>query len=136
MQVCPVGDQAYMLYFGNAGNVYYCKDTMSRNRRGSIGGWNARTWSNLDRRRRYFQGMAEAYRCFDEYTGGKYHAQCMQRIYMENYRLADSSKDFMKLLFSEEHLFLKQSLRMKTKVLLGALCNPLLKLYYKCTGQV
>ena len=130
VQVCPVGDEAYMLYFGYAGNVYYCKDTMSANRRGSIGGWNERTWSDQNRRRRYYEGMAKTYECFDEFTGGKYHPQCNQRIFMENYLMAESTKEFMRLLTAKEHTFFKQSLRMKTRILLGAFCNPLLKLYY------
>ena len=130
VHVCPVGDETYLLYFGNAGNVYYCKDTMSSNRRGSIGGWNSRTWLDPVRRRNYHEGMAKTYKYFDEYTGGKYHTQCKQRSYMEEYYLAESSRDFMKLLISKDNLFFKQSLRMKTRILLGSLCNPLLKYYY------
>lgn len=128
---CPVGDEAYMLYFGSHGNVYYCEDTMSCNRRGSIGGWNERTWSDRLRRRRYYEGMIKTYKSFDDYTHGQYHIQCNQKIFMENYFLAERPDDFIKLLMAEDRLFFKQSFRTKMRVLTGAFCNPLLKLYYK-----
>lgn len=130
VKVCPVGDEAYMLYFGHAGNVYYCKDIMSANRRGSIGGWNERTWVDRKRRHWYYKGMAKTYECFDEFTRGKYHTQCNQKIFLENYFDAESQKDFIRLIRAKDHMFFRQSPRMKTRILIGAFCNPLLKLYY------
>lgn len=136
VSACPVGDEAYMLYFGAAGDVYYCSDTMSCNRRGSIGGWNSRTWSNPEHRRNYFLGMARTYECFDEYTCGKYHDQCRDRIFHENYFLAETSEDFCKLLHDEPEVFRRQSRRTKIRVFVGTYCHSLLKLYYKLTKQV
>lgn len=128
VRVCPVGDEAYMLYFGFRGNVYYCGDTMSCNRRGSVGGWNERTWKNRERRRRYYYGMAETYEKYDLFTDGKYHDLCSQRVYLEKYFAAENYRDFRELLKTE--LFMKQSVRMKARVFVGAFLNPLLKLFY------
>ena len=132
-QVCPVGDEAYMLYFGQLGNVYYLADEMSCNRRGSIDGWNQRTWSSKENRRKYYLGMAETYKEYDIYTEGKYHDLCAQRIFTEYYFIAESKNDFGKLKNSE--LFSKQSKRRKMRILIGAYCPSMLKLYYKVTGQ-
>ena len=131
VRTCPVGDEAYMLYFGYAGNVYYCKDTMTCNRRGSIGGWNERTWSNRNNRKKYYLGMAETYKKFDVYTKGRYHEMCLRKIYLEQYFAAESARDFQKLFFAKEHMFLKQPVRRKIRIFTGAVCNPLLKLFYK-----
>lgn len=130
---CPVGDEAYMLYFGALGDVYYCAETMSCNRRGSVGGWNASTWTNPERRRKYYLGMVKTYEAFDEFTNCKYHAQCRDRVFLENYFIAETAGDFRKLLRDEPEVFRRQSRRMKIRVLVGAYCQPLLKLYYKLT---
>ena len=50
--------------------------------------------------------------------------------YRENYLKAESAWDFQKLLFAKEHIFLKQSVHRRLRILTGALCNPLLKLYH------
>lgn len=132
-QVCPVGDEAYMLYFGQLGNVYYLADEMSCNRRGSIDGWNQRTWSSKENRIKYYLGMAETYKEYDIYTENKYHDLCAQRIFTEYYFIAESKDDFEKLKNSE--LFSKQSKRRKLRILMGTYCTSMLKLYYKMTGQ-
>lgn len=129
-KTCPVGDMAYLLYFGYVGNVYYCKETMTCNRMGSIGSWTERIWDDENKRKKHRLGMAETYRKFDVYTNGRYHDLCMQKIYREKYLSAESARDFQKLLFTKEYIFLKQSVHKRLRILTGAICNPLLKLYH------
>lgn len=131
VSACPVGDEAYMLYFGALGDVYYCGDTMSCNRRGSVGGWNDSTWSNPERKRKYYLGMVKTYELYDEYTNMKHHDQCRDHVFKEHYFMAETKNDFRKLLRDEPEVFSRQSKRTKIRVLIGAYFHPLLKLYYK-----
>ncbi len=133
-QVCPVGDEGYLLYFGQLGDVYYLADEMSCNRRGSIGGWNERTWGVKENRIAYYEGMLETYKEYDMFTDGMYHELCEQRIFMEMNFLAESKEDFKALMNYGDGVFSKQPLRRKIRIVLGAYCSPLLKLYYKITG--
>lgn len=130
VKTCPVGDVAYLLYFGYAGNVYYCNETMTSNRMGSIGSWTERIWDDDNKRKKHRLGMAETYRKFDNYSKGRFHDLCMQKIYSEKYLTAENARDFQKLLFTKEYIFLKQSAHRRLRILTGAICNPLLKLYH------
>ena len=136
VRICPVGDVTYLLYFGYSGNVYYCEDIMSYYRRGSIGGWSERIWSDRNRTRRNFEGMVKTYESFNRFSGGKYHNQCNQKVFLIKYYAAQDSKDYFRLLQDKEHTFLRQSPKMKIRILLGVFCNPLLKLYYVITKRI
>ena len=127
---CPVGDLAYLLYFGHTGNVYYCNETMSCNRMGSIGSWTERIWSDENNKKKHRLGIIETFKKYDVYTKRKYHKLCVQKLYYENYFLAESARDFQKLLFTKEYIFSKQSGQKRLRILTGAICNPLLKLYH------
>ena len=127
----PVGDVAYLLYFGYAGNVYYCKETMTRYRIGSIGCWNERTWFNNHNRRKYYLKTAETFSKFDDYTKGRYHEICMQKLYLNRFLSAESARDYQKLLFAKEYMFLKQPIKKRLIIIIGSVCNPLLNLYFR-----
>ena len=126
-QIYPVGDEAYMLYFGLKGNVFFCKDTMTCCRRGSVGSWSERIRLNKEKSISHHKRLVNALESFDLFTEGRFHAQCLQRIYKEKYYAADNSKDFMKLLTAEGNLFFKQPLVKQLRIFIGALCYPLLK---------
>ena len=130
VRTCPVGDMAYLLYFGYAGNVYYCKDTMTCYRMGSIGSWTERIRDDDTNMKKHRLGMIETFKEYDVYTRKRYHDLCMQKIYREKYLTAESARDFQKLLFTKEYIFLKQSVRGRLRILTGAICNPFLKLYH------
>ena len=130
VRTCPVGDRTYLLYFGYAGNVYYCKDTMTCYRMGSVGSWTERICDDDNNIKKHRLEMAKTYRKFDVYSNGRYHDLCMKEIYRQKYLTADSARDFQKLLFTKEYIFLKQSAHRRLRILIGAICNPLLKLYH------
>lgn len=134
--VCPVGDEAYMLYFGTQGDVYYCEDTMSCYRHGSVGSWNEKTWSNKLLRKKYYLGMAKTYESFDKYTSGKYHEQCIQKIFLDYYLVAEKKDDFRKLLNDKRKVFRMQQIKIKIRVLIGAYCLPVLKIYNKTRNRL
>lgn len=77
---CDVGDETYMLYFGNAGNVFYIDDPMSCYRRGVAGSWTVANLTNIHKLASHGHSMIDTLISFDEYSGGKYHDICAERI--------------------------------------------------------
>lgn len=80
-EVCPVGDEAYMLYFGGIGRIYYIDDVMSCYRRGVPGSWSKIQNSGDVWRKKvaHYKKMADTMRLFDDYTKHKYHKICKKR---------------------------------------------------------
>ena len=134
-QICPVGDEAYMLYFGYKGNVFFCKDTMTCYRCFSVGSWNERMRSNKEKSNFHHERLASTFASYDSFTEGCFHKQCLQRIFSEKYLAADRPMDFMKLLTAKEKMFFKQPLVRKLRILTGAFCYPLLKWKRQILGQ-
>ncbi len=135
-EISPVGDIPYLLYFGQLGDVYYIDDPMSCYRRGSIGSWNQREYNTKKKQKEQLGKLCEVYREFDKYTEFKYHQLCIKKIFSLNYLyIAETKTDFRKLIAFEGNLFNRQPVRRKTRILIGAYCPSLLKLYYKITGQ-
>jgi len=77
---CDVGDEAYMLYFGNACNVFYIGDEMSCYRRGVLGSWTLANLTNTKKLISHGHSMIDTLTAYDRYTEGKYHDICVQRI--------------------------------------------------------
>lgn len=77
---CDVGDEAYMLYFGNAGNVFYIDDPMSCYRRGVAGSWTVANLKSIHKLISHGHSMIDTLTAFDTYSAGKYHDICAERI--------------------------------------------------------
>ena len=77
---CDVGDEVYMLFFGQLGNIFYHEEVMSCYRRGVAGSWSVQNLTNMDRQIKHGYHMVDTLAAFDEYTNKKYHDICVQRI--------------------------------------------------------
>lgn len=100
-QTCPVGDEAYMLYFGQLGNIYYISDTMSCYRRGVPSSWSKlqNTGNVAEKKIRRSYQMNETLLRYDEYTNQQYHDICNKRraYYLKTARLLEGrTADFFK----------------------------------------
>ena len=74
-KACRVGDETYMLYFGQLSPVYYIPETMSAYRRGVPSSWSMKQSKNTDIEKilRHPKDMVETLRLFDEFTEYRYH---------------------------------------------------------------
>lgn len=79
---CDVGDEVYMLFFAQQGDVYYFEETMSCYRRGVNDSWSAKRKKNrtLEALTRHPRMMVDTLLSFDEYSGGRFHDLCVRRI--------------------------------------------------------
>lgn len=100
-RVCPVGDEAYMLYFGQLGSVYYIPDKMSCYRRGVPSSWSKlqNTGDVSLKAVRLTYQLDETIRLYDEYTNQRYHDICIKRraYYLKTARLLEGkTSEFFK----------------------------------------
>ncbi|MBQ8830403.1 MAG: glycosyltransferase [Oscillospiraceae bacterium] len=85
---CDVGDEPYMMYFGNLSDVFYIDDDMSCYRRGVAESWSFIQNTNVDRIVRHAHIMIDTYSSFDDFSGRKYHRAIVERI---SYQMVVSS---------------------------------------------
>lgn len=102
--VCDVGDEPYILYFGQLANVYYIDKVMSAYRRGVSTGWTGKNAASTDVKKiiKHPSAMIETYRAFDEFTGGKYHSLFVPKIASMKLKVAVCTKSCKQLLGKEE----------------------------------
>lgn len=82
VRLCDVGDETYLLYFGQLGDVYYISNIMSCYRRGVSGSWSVRQRQKRTAQQmlRHPQSMVNTFISYDIYTNGRYHDLCVKRI--------------------------------------------------------
>ena len=102
--VCDVGDEPYMLYFGQLGKVYYIDKVMSAYRRGVATSWTSRNTVTTDIKKltKHPLSMIETYSAFDEYTGGKYHDLFVHKTAILKLRVYTYTKNCKQLLGKKE----------------------------------
>lgn len=77
----PIGDIPLQLYFGNLAPVYYIKETMSCYRRGVPTSSTVRQANaTSDKKIEFARKMRVMFERYDEFTEGKYHDICINRI--------------------------------------------------------
>lgn len=79
-QICDVGDEPYMLYFGQLGDIYYINEDMSSYRRGSLSSWSSMQAESFDKQIEHYEIMVRTIEEFDKYTNGQYQEICEIRI--------------------------------------------------------
>lgn len=85
-KLAPVGDQAYLLYFGNLGSVYYIDEAMSCYRNDCEGSFSEKFLaSDRDEKIRFCKQMIEMYVEYNKYTKMKYEESCNFAITKFNY---------------------------------------------------
>jgi glycosyltransferase involved in cell wall biosynthesis len=102
--LCDVGDEPYLLYFGQLGKVCYMNQVMSAYRRGVPSSWsqsNAVT-TDINRLIKHPTAMIATYEAFDEYTGGKYHSLFVHKLAMMKLRVAVYTRNCKQLLSKKE----------------------------------
>lgn len=78
---CDVGDELYMLYFAQLGDVYFIDRVMSHYRRGVAGSWSdAQRRGKIRENARHHELMVGVLKKYDQYTNHKYHDLCAERI--------------------------------------------------------
>jgi hypothetical protein len=124
--VCDVGDEPYLLYFGQLGNVYYIDRVMSAYRRGVASSWSQKQAAITDVRKliKHPCAMIETYKEFDEYTGGKYHKLFVHKAAMMKLRVAIYTKDSKKLLSKSEKEYYKALPKSKRMIIVLAAIFP------------
>lgn len=128
-----VGDEVYMLYFGQLGSVYYINETMSCYRRGVGGSWSVgqRRGKDAAQMAKHPGRMVDMLLSYDEYTNGKYHDLCVRRIARHMAVRSILTKDCKCMLKKENKCYLDSlSAARKLYVILGALCPGLIQSAY------
>ena len=74
-----VGDISWLLYFGQLAPVFYIDDTMSAYRMQSVGSWNSRN-NTTEKKKAMLSMETEVLAAFDEYTDGRYHDRCEEKV--------------------------------------------------------
>lgn len=116
---CDVGDEMYMLYFGQLGDVCYIDRTMSCYRRGVVGSWtHSQRGSEVMGVVRHHELMVESLQKYDLYTDYKYHDICVSRIGRQLACAAVLNKQAGKL-FQQKNREVFRTLSGKQKVFLA-----------------
>ena len=128
--VCDVGDEPYMLYFGQLGNVYYIDKVMSAYRRGVPTSWTSRNTTSTDAKKlaKHPSAMIETYREFDNFTNGKYHSLFVPRTATMKLKVGVYTKSARKLLSKSEREYFKALSLSKKAVVIAATLFPRLVL--------
>lgn len=79
-KAADVGDEPFLLYFGQLGNVYYIGEQMSRYRRNANGSWSVRVGDNKEMLLMHIEKMFIMIREFDKYTNYQYHYLCEHKL--------------------------------------------------------
>lgn len=128
-----VGDEAYMLYFGQLGNVYYIDEIMSCYRRGVSGSWSVGRFKEKDAAHLAIHPgkMVDMLMAFDEYTYGKYHDLCVKRIGRHMAVSSILTKDCKAMLRKTNRCYFRSLSKVrKLYVILGAVCPGIIRSLY------
>lgn len=80
-KLAPVGDQAYLLYFGDLGSVYYIDEAMSCYRNDCEGSFSEKFLAaDRDERIKFYKQMIAMYKEYNQYTKKKYEESCNNAI--------------------------------------------------------
>ena len=134
-KLSDVGDEPYMLYFGQLGSVYYISDSMSAYRRGVEGSWSARNSQSVDPAKlvKHPAAMVNSLKAFDEYTGGEYRDLMIPRIASMMVQVGLLTKSSKNMLSKENRVYFNSiSKKKKISVIAAAMLPGLaLKMYIK-----
>lgn len=126
-KIAPVGDWPMLLYFSQTGGVYYIKDEMACYRRNSIGSITTSMKKlNIEKQKKYYGGIVDMIKSFDECTDEKYHKDCEEfrlRFQKYYYDCLKEEKNYKELVDNKYRCFFKQEslkdkLYIKSKVYL------------------
>lgn len=125
-KTCRVGDETYMLYFGQLSPVYYIPDTMSAYRRGVPSSWSMKQAQNtdIDKILKHPREMVETLRLFDEFTEYKYHDIVVLRSSGMKMKIAVLTKNAKYMLRKENREYFNVLSRSKKLTILLALIFP------------
>jgi len=133
--LCDVGDEAYLLYFGQLGNVYYIDKVMSAYRRGVATSWSQRNagMTDVNKLMKHPAAMIETYHAFDEYTDMRYHKLFAPKIAIMKFRISIYGKRSRELLSKKEkEYFSALSLSKRLTIIVAAMFPEIvLKFYLK-----
>ncbi len=132
--VCDVGDEPYMLYFGQLGKVCYINRSMSAYRRGVPSSWSKMNATQTDIRKliKHPCAMIETYTAFDEFTDNKYHDLFVHRVANMKLKVAVYTKQCKQLLCKKEKEYFKALPISRRVIVVAAAIFPTIVLkYYK-----
>lgn len=123
---CRVGDETYMLYFGQLAPVYFISETMSAYRRGVASSWTQQQANNKtpEQIARHPIEMVNTFRLFDEYTSFKYHDIMVKRSAPHKMKIAVLTKSAADMFKKENREYLAILSLSKKAMLLSAVIFP------------
>lgn len=132
---CRVGDETYMLYFGQLAPIYYIAETMSAYRRGVAASW---TQSQANKKTaeqvvKHPMEMVRTFELFDEYTNRKYHDIMVKRsagLKMKIAVLTKNAKDMFKK-ENREYLNILSKSKKLALIIAAVFPNVVIKMYLK-----
>ena len=123
VKLCDVGDEAYLLYFGQLGNVYYINEEMSCYRRGAESSWSKKNKNiTSEKAIKHQDKMYHTIVAFDKYTNYAFHDICLEReskYFARIMILMCQSKEYFKPEYRE--LFRNLSIKRKLFVFFAVL---------------
>jgi len=125
----PVGDYPFAIYMALKGKVYYMDEFMSSYRVNAIGSWTVKEFSDINKRIRHFQRIADMLDEINEYTYFKY-AETIRRTKLNNQFQLLLEQEKIKEIKQGEYkkLYLRLGRRERIKINLNYYCLRLLDL--------
>lgn len=122
----PAGDEAYLLYFGQLGPIYYVDAAMSCYRMNSVGSWSERYRKTNQEKRIHREKMIRMMEQYDQFTDHRFHEICERRIAHFQYTIAVDENDYRTIIQKQYRpWFQKESFkfRLKTRVFAVISCG-------------
>lgn len=99
------GDVALLIFFAQAGGVYFIDEYVSCYRQDSIGSWVDRRTNKS--RVEFHKNQIKAWKAYDEFTNFKYHVLLLNAIDRENFKIALFEKKALTILKKDNIQYLK-----------------------------
>lgn len=114
-RVISVGDEPYLLYFGQLSDVYYINEALSNYRKGGASSWSALYAVSSEKKIKNAEQHIAMFNEYDKYTNYKYHDSC--EIGKEKYEYLIALNNFNpKILLNKRYKKYLKTESLKTRI--------------------
>lgn len=97
MLVASAGDEGLQRYCMNKGNLFFISDIMSCYRVNSIGSWNSRENSTIEKKEKHCAAMKQMDILFDEFSNQRFHKTVKSGLLYRDFLLLIQKKEYKQL---------------------------------------
>lgn len=120
-EISPAGDIAFMMYYGNLGDILFIEKAMSCYRLNSIGSWTTRNRDSDNKKRIEIQNrFIDTWLEFDKYSCYKYHDSILKGIEFYYFNIYKFSSNYKRMSRECKNFLRKRSNKIRAYVFLSA----------------